>query len=45
MSRQRVLVVDDEPDIRATVEILLGRMGLDSQAAASVGEAEVLLET
>lgn len=41
----RVLIVDDEPDIRATVEILLGRAGMDSMAAASVRSALALLNT
>ena len=36
---QRVLIVDDEPDIRATVEILLGRMGLQTRAAEGLNSA------
>ena len=36
---QRVLIVDDEPDIRATVEILLGRMGLQTSAAEGLNSA------
>ncbi len=39
----RVLIVDDEPDIRATVEILLGRAGMESMAAESVRSALALL--
>jgi len=39
----RVLIVDDEPDIRATVEILLGRAGMESMAADSVRSALALL--
>lgn len=35
----RILIVDDEPDIRATVEILLGRFGHESRAAGSVQSA------
>ncbi|MEQ8799651.1 MAG: sigma-54 dependent transcriptional regulator [Salinisphaeraceae bacterium] len=38
-SRQRVLVVDDEADIRELIEITLGRMGLDTIAAADLGQA------
>lgn len=40
----RILIVDDEPDIRATVEILLGRAGLDSRAASSVRTALAMLD-
>jgi two-component system response regulator PilR (NtrC family) len=43
MSIKSVLVVDDEPDIRELLEITLGRMGLQSQAAGTVSEAEQLL--
>lgn len=35
----RVLIVDDEPDIRELLEITLGRMGLDTVSAATLGEA------
>ncbi|MDT0619791.1 sigma-54 dependent transcriptional regulator [Salinisphaera sp. P385] len=38
-SRQRVLVVDDEADIRELIEITLGRMGLDTIAAADLSQA------
>ncbi len=41
----RVLIIDDEPDIRATVEILLGRAGMTSMAAASVRSALALLNS
>ncbi len=41
----RILIVDDEPDIRATVEILLGRAGMESMAAAGVRSALALLQT
>jgi len=34
-----VLVVDDEPDIRELVQVTLGRMDLESVAAANVAEA------
>jgi len=30
MNRQKVLIVDDEPDIRELLEITLGRMKLDT---------------
>ncbi len=35
MGEKRVLVVDDEPDIRELLEITLGRMGLATRSAAS----------
>lgn len=40
----RVLIVDDEPDIRELLEITLGRMGLDTVSAATLGEAYALLD-
>ncbi len=40
MNTQRVLVVDDEPDIRELLEITLGRMGLATEAASGLGDAE-----
>lgn len=43
--RARVLVVDDEPDIRELLEITLARMGLDSVSAADLAEAYALLES
>ena len=43
MSKASVLIVDDEADIRELVEITLSRMGLESRAAATVGEAKALL--
>ncbi len=39
MSEQSVLIVDDEPDIRELLEITLGRMGLETHSAATLGEA------
>ncbi len=39
MRQQRVLVIDDEPDIRELLEITLLRMGLDTVTAATVKEA------
>ena len=40
----RVLVVDDEPDIRELLEITLGRMGLETVSAANVAEARAVLD-
>jgi two-component system response regulator PilR (NtrC family) len=37
---QRVLVVDDEPDIRELLEFTLARMGLGVDAAGSIAEAK-----
>lgn len=39
----RVLVVDDEADIRELLDLTLSRMGLACDCAASVAEAEALL--
>ncbi len=39
----RVLVVDDEPDIRELIDLTLSRMGLAADCAASVGEAKAFL--
>ena len=41
---RRVLVVDDEPDIRELLEITLGRMGIETFAAADLTAARALLE-
>ena len=38
--RQKVLIVDDEPDIRELLEITLGRMKLDTYSARNLGEAQ-----
>lgn len=35
----KVLIVDDEPDIRELLEITLGRMSLDTVSVANLGEA------
>jgi two-component system response regulator PilR (NtrC family) len=43
MSIQHVLIVDDEPDIRELLEITLGRMRLDTRAAADLAGAKRLL--
>jgi two-component system response regulator PilR (NtrC family) len=37
--RQKILIVDDEPDIRELLEITLGRMKLDTRSARNVKEA------
>ena len=43
MSKQRVLIVDDEPDIRELLEITLLRMGLETRSAEDYSEATRLL--
>ena len=43
MDLKRALIVDDEPDIRELLEITLGRMDIDTQAAADLGSARKLL--
>ncbi|MCO3739886.1 two-component system response regulator PilR [Pseudomonas aeruginosa] len=43
MSRQKALIVDDEPDIRELLEITLGRMKLDTRSTRNVKEARELL--
>ncbi len=43
MSKPTILIVDDEPDIRALVEIALTRMGLRTDSAANLSEARALL--
>ncbi len=40
----RVLLVDDEPDLLDLMEITLAKMGLDTRRAASVSEANRLLD-
>jgi two-component system, NtrC family, response regulator PilR len=41
---QRVLVIDDEPDIRELLEITLGRMGLETDAAENLAAARRRLQ-
>ncbi|MDR9862666.1 MULTISPECIES: sigma-54 dependent transcriptional regulator [Pseudomonas] len=41
--RQKILIVDDEPDIRELLEITLGRMKLNTFSARNLGEAQALL--
>ncbi|MGQ0510045.1 MAG: sigma-54-dependent transcriptional regulator [Betaproteobacteria bacterium] len=43
-SGRRVLVVDDEPDIRELLELTLTRMGLGVDAVGTVGEAKARLK-
>ncbi len=38
MAQQRVLIIDDEPDIRELLELTLLRMGLDTATAGTVKE-------
>ena len=41
--RRRVLVVDDEPDIRELLDLTLARMGLDADCAGSLADARAFL--
>lgn len=43
MKKQRVLIVDDEPDIRELLEITLLRMGLETRSAEDYNKATRLL--
>lgn len=43
MSRQRVIIVDDEPDIRELLEITLLRMGLETVSAENYSDATRML--
>jgi two-component system response regulator PilR (NtrC family) len=43
MTRQRVLIVDDEPDIRELLEITLSRMGLKTRSAEDYSNATRIL--
>ena len=43
MSKQRVLIVDDEPDIRELLEITLLRMGLETRSAEDYSSATRML--
>lgn len=42
-ARKQVLIVDDEPDIRELLEITLGRMQLETEAASDLATARSLL--
>jgi two-component system, NtrC family, response regulator PilR len=41
---QRVLIIDDEPDIRELLEITLSRMNLQTQSAGTISEARACLQ-
>jgi two-component system response regulator PilR (NtrC family) len=43
MSKNQVLIVDDEPDIRELLELTLGRMNLETRSAENLKEAHDLL--
>jgi two-component system, NtrC family, response regulator PilR len=43
-TKNQVLIVDDEPDIRELLELTLGRMNLETRSAENIGEAHHLLE-
>ena len=43
MTAKRILVVDDEPSVTGSLELILGSAGLDVSTAASCGEAANLL--
>ena len=43
MTKQRVLIVDDEPDIRELLEITLLRMGLETRSAEDYSQATRIL--
>jgi two-component system response regulator PilR (NtrC family) len=44
IEKPRVLIVDDEPDIRELLEITLSRMGLETVSAADIASAHAQLE-
>ena len=43
MSSPRILVIDDEADLRELLEITLVKMGLDVDSASTVREARAML--
>jgi len=43
MASHTALIVDDEPDIRELLELTLGRMDIDTHAAADLAQAQMLL--
>lgn len=43
MSHKKALIIDDEPDIRELLELTLNRMGIETEAAGSVGEGAELI--
>src|SRR6187402_3137592 len=44
MSNKRVLIIDDEPDIRELLDITLGRMQLATDCAENIASAKQLLQ-
>jgi two-component system response regulator PilR (NtrC family) len=44
MTSKRALIVDDEPDIRELLEITLGRMNIETVAAADLSSARNILD-
>jgi len=44
MTKQHVLIIDDEPDIRELLEITLIRMGLNTSCAATIEDAHEMLK-
>lgn len=44
MNKSTALVIDDEPDIRELLEITLGRMGVETESAATLRQANEMLE-
>lgn len=43
-NRQRVLIIDDEPDIRELLTLSLSQMDLDSDAVGTLGEARACID-
>lgn len=43
MTKQRALIIDDEPDIRELLEITLMRMGIDTCSSATIMDAKAYL--
>lgn len=44
MNSALALIIDDEPDIRELLEITLGRMDIETRAAADLAQARLLLQ-
>ncbi len=45
MSKPLAIVIDDEPDIRELLEITLGRMGIDTDSAGDLSQANELVRS
>ena len=41
---KKILIIEDEPDIRKTIEYNLAREGFDIHSAASLGEGKSILD-